>query len=364
MRLIFDAHADLAWIALAYNRDLTESLEHINRRESEMPHKKGWGEATSCLPEMRRGGIAVCGATLFGRTSPQELPRTQEYVRTDYDYRTQSMAYAAAQGQLAYYRQLEADGEIAIIRSSQQLGEHLRRCLTASGGDWPVGVIIAMEGADPIVEPSQVGQWYESGLRSAMLSHYGANNYAVGTGENGPLSKQGVELLAEFEKFNVILDLSHLSDQSFFECLDRFQGHVMASHSNCRELVPGDRQITDEQIRCLIERDAVIGIAFDAWMLVPGWKIGHSRPDGLTMSAVVDQIDRICQLAGSAEHVGIGSDVGAAYGSEQLPTDFKSIADLQKLEPLLASRGYDEADIDRIFFANWLRFFQKSLPSS
>jgi membrane dipeptidase len=364
MRLIFDAHADLAWIALAYNRDLTESLAQINQREIGMKREKGWGDATSCLPEMRRGAIAVCQGVVFARTNRNARPVTEEYLRTDYDYLTQSMAYAIAQGQLAYYRQLEAEGQMKILRTPRELDEHWQRCLAIETHDWPIGNIIAMEGADPIICPGQVEQWFASGLRSVMLSHYGKSQYAVGTGDDGPLTSRGKELLKEFERIGMILDVSHLSDQSFFEALKEFNGPVMASHSNCRALVPGNRQLTDEQIRRLIARDAVIGIVCDAWMLVPGWEIGVSQPDGLTMSSLVDQIDHVCQLAGNVHHVGLGSDVGAAYGTEQLPTDFKSIADLQGLTPLLTQRGYSRDEIDNIFHGNWLRYFRHSLPTS
>jgi membrane dipeptidase len=221
-----------------------------------------------------------------------------------------------------------------------------------------------MEGADPIVCPRQVEHWFDAGVRSVMLSHYGKSQFAVGTGDDGPLTPRGKELLKEFERIGMILDMSHLSDQSFNEAFDEFKGPMMASHSNCRALVPGNRQLTDKQIQRLIERDAVIGVACDAWMLVSGWQIGVSQPNGLTMSSLVDQIDHICQLAGSVRHVGIGSDVGAAYGREQLPTDFNSIADLQSLAPLLTERGYAGAEIDDIFHGNWLRFFRRTLPTS
>jgi membrane dipeptidase len=364
MRLIFDAHADLAWIALAYNRDLRETIAQINQREVGMKHEKGWGDATSSLPEMRHGGIAVCLGTLFARVNESEANRTSEYLRTDYDYGTQAMAYAVAQGQLAYYRQLEADDELVIIRTRHDLDEHWQRCKISQNGQWPVGVVIAMEGADPIVSPAQVEAWFNDGVRSVMLTHFGKSPYAVGTGDNGPLSNEGVELLKEFERSGIILDVSHLSDHSFFQALERYDGPVMASHSNCRALVPGNRQLTDQQLQCLIARDAVIGIACDAWMLVSGWQIGISQPNGVTMSAMVNQIDHICQLAGNARHVGIGSDVGAGYGTEQLPCDFKSIADLRRLEPLLAECGYDGPEIDGIFHENWLRFFRNSLPHS
>jgi len=363
MRLIFDAHADLAWIALACNRDLTETLGQINQREIGMKREKGWGDATSCLPEMRRGGIAVCLGTLFARTNRKADSCSKEYLRTDYDYGTQSMAHAIAQGQLAYYRQLESEGEMKIIRTPDELDEHWQHCLASASPVWPIGNIVAMECADPIVSPNQLEKWFRDGLRSVMLSHYGKSHYAVGTGDNGPLTHNGIELLKEFEQVGMILDMTHLSDHSFFEALEQFNGPVMASHSNCRALVPGDRQLTDEQIRLLISRDAVIGIACDAWMLVPGWEIGISQPKELTMASLVNQIDHICQLSGNVRNVGIGSDVGAAYGTEQLPSDFKSIADLQGLTTLLTQRGYSNSDIDSIFHGNWLRFFRNSLPT-
>jgi membrane dipeptidase len=160
----------------------------------------------------------------------------------------------------------------------------------------------------------------------------------------------------------MILDMTHLSDQSFFEAIDRFSGPVMASHNNCRALVPGDRQFSDQQIQRLVERDAVIGVVCDAWMLQPGWAIGSSRPDRLTLAALVDQIDHICQLAGNARHVGIGSDLDGGYGTEQTPSDLRTISGLQRLEPILSQRGYSDADIYGIFHGNWLAFFRRSLP--
>ena len=363
MRLIFDAHDDLAWIALSYDRDLTESIAQINEREKEMERRIGWGDATSCLPEMRRGGVAVCLGSLVARTKRASQPTTG-YRRTDLDYATQTLAYAVAQGQLAYYRMLAQQGEMALIGSVQELDEHWQRWERGGDARLPIGNIVSMECADPIVEPGQVEQWYQDGLRSVMLSHYGKSCYSVGTGDNGPLTPRGVELLKEFERVGMILDVTHLSDQSFFEALEKFNGPVMASHNNCRALVPGDRQFSDEQIRLLIEREAVIGVACDAWMLQAGWQIGHTQPEGLTLSALVDHVDHICQLAGNARHVGIGCDLGGGYGTEQMPTDLKTVANLQDLGPRLADRGYPNQEIDGIFHGNWLRFFRSSLPTS
>jgi membrane dipeptidase len=359
MRLIIDAHLDLSWNALSFNRDQVESIEQINQREASLHDNNARGHATTSLCEMRRGQIAICLGTLLARAKRH----VQGHRRTDLDYGTQSMAYAIAQGQLAYYHLLAEQGEMVMIRTARELDRHWQLWQVHPPERLPIGNILAMEGADPIVDPSQVEAWFNQGLRSVMLSHYGKSHYSVGTGDNGPLTAKGVELLKEFERVGMILDATHLSDQSFFQALECFCGPVMASHHNCRSLVPGDRQLSDEQIRLLLQRQAVIGVAFDAWMLKPGWQIGISQPEGLTMSAVVDHIDHICQLAGNTQHVGIGSDLDGGFGTEQAPSDLKTIADSQKLEPLLSQRGYNNTDIDNIFHGNWIRFFRKWLPA-
>ena len=385
MRLIFDTHLDLAWNALSWDRDVTLPLHQINARESGMGKKKKGtgpicrngpkgashkldlspfpprGRATVSLPEMRSGGVAVCLATVLVRAKPDVRPR-ETPPRNSVDYPTQSAAYAVGQGQMAYYRLLEEQGEVKILRTRGDLDAHWKRWREEERTKRPIGIILAMEGADPIVEPSQAPQWFADGMRSVGLAHYGKSRYAVGTGEVGPLSAAGVELLDEFERLGMILDVTHLSQPSFDEALKRFGGPVMASHNNCRALVPGDRQFSDDQIRRLVARDAVIGVALDAWMLYPGWKIGETSREVVALDAVADHVDHICQLAGNARHVGIGSDLDGGFGTEQTPTGIDTIADLQKLAGMLSNRGYSEEHIDAVFHGNWLGFFQRHLP--
>jgi membrane dipeptidase len=160
------------------------------------------------------------------------------------------------------------------------------------------------------------------------------------------------------EECGMILDMTHMADESFWEALTIFHGPVLASHNNCRALVPGDRQYSDDQVRAMVERDGVIGAVFDAWMLVPDWKI--SKPNTATLESVVDQIDHICQIAGNARHVAIGSDLDGGYGTEQTPTDLQTIADLQKIPDILRLRGYSEVDIAGVFHGNWMRFFERA----
>jgi membrane dipeptidase len=198
---------------------------------------------------------------------------------------------------------------------------------------------------------------YEYGLRALGPAHYGEGRYAPGTGTDGGLTPLGRELVVEMDRLGIILDATHLTDDAFWESLDLFTGPVWASHNNCRALVPDQRQFSDEQLKALIERDAVIGAVFDAWMMHPGWKRGTTTPEqaDLKIERIVDHIDHICQLAGNTRHCGIGSDLDGGYGTEQTPMDLKSIADLQRLTTILADRGYSQEDVEAIMHGNWIR---------
>jgi membrane dipeptidase len=306
----------------------------------------------------------VCLGTILVRAKRQVQPE-HGHRRIDLDVGTQDIAFAHGQGQLAYYRMLEARGEIRFIKNQQQLQSHWTRWQSASGAEratLPVGLILAMEGADPIVSPAQAESWWNDGLRVVGLAHYGPSHYAVGTGDSGPLTPAGIELVRQLQRLGMILDLTHSSDPSFWQAVELFHGPVMASHNNCRALVPGDRQFADEQLKLLIERGGVIGAALDAWMLKPGFVIGKTAGAEVPLESVIDHIDHICQLAGNARHAAIGSDLDGGFGTEQCPAGFETIADLQKIARLLRDRGYSEADIDLIFWGNWLRFLLAALP--
>ena len=362
MRSIIDTHLDLSWNALSFKRDLTLPLADVNRAEAGLGDQRFRGRATTTLPEMRRGNIAVCFGTLLAR-----VPRsgTPQYLAGDLDFRVADMAHAAALGQLAYYQALEDRDEVRLIRTREDLDAHWRAWHEAEpepGEKRAVGLVVAMEGADPIVAPSQAELWFDAGLRCASLVHYGTSAYAVGTGEEGPITPAGRALLAEFERLGIVLDVTHLSDRSFADALGSYGGPVVASHNNCRALVPHQRQFSDEQLRALIDRGGIIAVACDAWMLTPGFVVGETQGDVVSIDAIADHIDHICSLAGNASHVAIGSDLDGGYGTEQTPAGLDTIADLQKLDGILSSRGYSEENIDAIFHGNVLRLLREHLP--
>jgi len=359
MRLIIDLHLDLSWNALSFNRDLTETIAEIDRHEAGMADHPARGHTTVSLPEMRRAGVAVCLGTLLARAKPAVRP-ANGFARADLDYGSQSIAYAAAQGQLAYYRLLEQQGHIQMIQTAGELANLWQRWQGAS--DEPIGLILSMEGADPIVNAEQAEEWYNAGLRVASLAHYGQSPYAMGTGGSGPLTVEGIKLLRAFDNLGMILDVTHLCEPSFFQALEEFDGPVLASHHNCQALVPGDRQLSDEQIKVLAGRKAVIGVALDAWMLYPGWVKGETSTSVVGLEALAKHIDYICQLTGNVSNAAIGSDLDGTFGNEQTPHDLKTIADLQKLAGILSKYGYSDKDIDDIFHGNSLRLLMRALP--
>jgi membrane dipeptidase len=226
----------------------------------------------------------------------------------------------------------------------------------------PIGYILSLEGADSLVTPDHLARAHEYGLRALGPAHYGPGRYANGTDAQGGLNSRGKQLLQEMERLNVILDATHLCDDAFWDAMNLFDGPVWASHNNCRALVDHNRQFSDEMILALIEKGAVIGGALDAWMMVPGWVRGQSTPEALqcNLEKIVDHLDHICQLAGNALHVGIGTDLDGAFGKEQCPYDLETIADLQQIPPSLATRGYSQTDIENIMHGNWLRFLKKA----
>jgi membrane dipeptidase len=346
--LVVDAHLDLSWNALNWNRDLTSTVGEIRALETGM-NEKNRGTNTVAFPEMRKGEVAVCLATLLARASGLAEPML--------DYRNQEIAFAMAQGQLAYYRVMESKRQLRMLRDWKSLKSHVQEW-KADQSSTPLGFILAMEGADPILSPQQAPQWWHDGLRVVGLAHYGRSAYAHGTASSGGLTPAGRGLLKSMAEVGMILDVTHLADESFWEALDIFHGPVIASHNNCRSLVPGDRQFTDDQLRCLIEREAVIGVAFDAWMLYPEWVPGKSSNSLVSLEAVVDHIDRISQLAGNARHAAIGSDLDGGYGTEQCPGDLDTIVDLQRIPDLMRKRGYRETDIEGVLNGNWMHFFE------
>lgn len=340
---------------MEWNRDLRLPAHAINRREEGLHDKPDRGNATVSLPELRNGNIGLVVATQIARYVAPGNPLP--------GWHSPQQAWAQTQGQLAWYKAMEAEGEMVQIANLQALENHMALWKNDTpAAQKPIGYILSLEGADSVVTLKHLETAYNYGLRAVGPAHYGPGRYAQGTDATGFMGEAGRALLKEMERLNIILDATHLCEDSFWEALDHFNGPVWASHSNVRALVNHNRQFSDDQIKELINRGAVIGGALDAWMLVPLWVRGKSTPQAMqcNLETVVDHLDHICQLAGNSLHIGIGSDLDGAFGREQCPYDLETIADLQKLPALFKKRGYSETDIENIMHGNWLRFLRKA----
>ncbi|MEH3114812.1 dipeptidase [Pedobacter terrae] len=350
-----DAHLDLSMNALEWNRDLTREVSAINQREQGLTDKPDRALATVSLPELRKGDIGLVVATQIAR-----------YVAPDNHlpgWHSAQQAWAQTQGQLAWYKAMEDAGEMFQVHNLETLEKQITLWQNDQpASEKPIGYILSLEGADSFITPQYLERAWQNGLRAVGPAHYGPGRYAQGTDATGKMTALGHQLLKEMERLNVILDATHLCDDSFWDALGRFNGHIWASHNNCRSLVNDNRQYSDEQIKALIDRGAVIGAALDAWMMVPNWQRGISQPKAMNcnLEVMIDHIDHICQLAGNALHVGIGSDLDGAFGKEQCPYDLETIADLQKVPDLFRKRGYTHADVENLMHGNWLRFLRKA----
>ena len=350
--MIFDAHLDLAMNAMEWNRDLRLPIAEIRARESHLTDKSDRGNGTVCFPELRRAEVGLCMATQIARYVKPPNRRS--------GWNSPEQTWAQTQGQLAWYREMEAQGELVQVTDWPGLQAQLELWNSPASSNTdtrPIGCILTLEGADSIVTLAHLERAFASGLRAIGPAHYGPGTYAQGTDATGGLGSRGRDLLREMERLGIILDVTHLCDESFWEALDCFQGPVWASHTNCRALAPGPRQFSDDQIKALVERGAVIGGVLEASMLMPHWVKGTSPAEaGCRLEKLLDHYDHICQIAGNAHHCGLGSDLDGGFGREQSPADIDTIADLQKLPDLLYARGYTEEDVRKIMHKNFVQF--------
>ena len=352
---IVDAHLDLAMNALEWNRDLRQPIKNINEREKSLTDKPDRGHATVCLSELRKGNTGLVVATQIGRyVAPESFMP---------GWHSPEQAWAQTQGQLAWYKAMEEQGEMVQIKDLRSLNIHLDIWNDGTSNEQkPIGFILSLEGADSLITVDHLERAHEYGLRAVGPGHYGPGRYANGTNATGEMGKDGLELLKKMQELNIILDATHLCDDAFWQAMNNFQGNVWASHNLCRSIVDHNRQFSDDMIKVLIERGAVIGAAFDAWMIVPGWERGKSTPKNMScnIGKIIDHIDHICQLAGNCLHVGIGSDLDGAFGKEQCPYDLETIADLQIITSLLSKRGYSNSNIENIMHKNWISFLRRA----
>ncbi len=329
MRIV-DAHLDLSHNALAGREVLRPAAEQT---------PGGGGIPTVGLPDLRRGGVGLVCATIFC------APAYDGHA----GYATADEAAAEGRRHLAWYLDQ---------REARQLSLVTRRRHVNNGGAEPQAILL-LEGADPLRHEQDVHEWHAAGLRAVGLAWRGTR-HAGGTGCPGPLTAEGVELVGHLDRRGIIHDASHLAEQSFWQLLDVSAGPVMASHSNCRAIVFTDRQLSDDMARAIFARGGVIGINFFDKFLLPPAQYKKRRA---TLADVVAHVRHLCDLAGDADHVGLGTDMDGGLGRDEIPVEITTSGDLPRVADALTAAGFDGAAVAGIMGGNWERYFRDHLPA-
>jgi len=361
--IVVDAHEDLAWNGLTFGRDYTLSVAETRAREvgTETPIHNG--HTLLGWPEWIRGRVAVIFATLFAaparwRNGPWDTQCYADAEEAHNLYRTSLDFYWRLVG--------EHPDKFYLIRTREDLEQVVDGWQSEEPSENRVGLVILMEGADGVRRPAELPEWYEAGVR-ILGPAWSGTCYAGGTGEPGPLSDDGRALLDVMADLKMILDLSHMTEEGVLEALDRYQGSVIASHSNPLARLPHsakpERHLSDYVISQIAERDGVIGIVPFNRFLKDGWSPSDGR-QAVTIDDVIAHIDHICQVVGDAVHVGLGSDFDGGFGVDKVPLGLDSVADLRLIGGALSARGYNSRDVEAILGGNWLRVLRCALPEN
>ncbi len=350
--LIVDAHLDIAYNVLEYGRDPLKTVEQTRSIE---PADHPNGGATVSFPQLREAGVGLVFGTIF--IMPEASASGHE---TKMVYHDAQSAHRIGMQQLDYYRRLAdvEDNHLRLVGDRASLDELL---VSLKGNDQPLlGIVPLMEGADPIRAPEELELWFEKGVRVIGLA-WDDTRYAAGAwrGSKHGLTNEGRALLEVMNEFSLILDLTHMSEKASLEALDQYEGTVVATHSNSRILVPGERQLSDTQIRAIGQRDGVIGTVLFNKFLRPGYKIGDPK-ELVTLDHVIAHIDHVCQTLGDACHVGIGSDMDGGFGLADTPAEIDTSADLPLIADRLLKSGYEESDVAQIMGGNWLNLLRST----
>jgi membrane dipeptidase len=379
--LIVDSHEDLAWNMVTFGRDYTRSASETRRLEAGSQTPVQNGDTLLGWRDYQQGQIGLIFATLFAAPT-----RHKEYALETQVYATADEAHQLYQKQLDRYHRLvdehpnhfrlvETLGDLDSVLISWKNNAEIMERSTAdrqpeeSQADDPpgnpVGLVVLMEGAEGVRAPQELEEWYRRGVR-LIGPAWAGTRFCGGTREPGPLTAEGYALLEGMAQFGLILDLSHMDEKAALQALDSYPGTIVASHANALALLKGsdsNRHLSDQVLQGLLDRDGMTGIVAYNSFLQAGWKRGDRR-DLVSLQQVAAQIDYVCQMAGDAQHVGLGSDFDGGFGWQSVPAEINTVADLQKLAPLLEEKGYTRTDIAAILGENWVARLRANLPAS
>jgi membrane dipeptidase len=345
--MIIDGHEDLALNVLADGRNYLTSARKIREVEAGAGLESTNGVCMLGYEDWRAADVRVIVATIQAIPREHAQPGEPTYVTTE-------AAYRQARAQLDIYRDWDAhDSRIRIVETGAQLDE-----LVADSAR-PIGLVLLMENADSIRDVDELTWWWEQGLRFIGPAWH-SNRYSGSSMTGGRLTDLGRRLLDEMSRIGFVLDITHMSDESAREALDRYEGVVVATHANARRTVDRDRLLADDVVYEIAARDGVIGVLPLNWALDSEWK--EKGKADITLDAVVTAIDDLRDLTGGTRHIAIGTDFDGGQGAESAPAELDTIADLPKLAERLERRSYSAEEIEPIMSGNWLRVLSRALP--
>ncbi len=359
--LIVDAHEDIAFNMLSFKRDYRRPAHETRRLEKGSQTVVYNGDCLLGWPEYHQGGVGVIFSTIFA--APK---RASEGEWDTVTYANQAEALKLYRQQLDLYHRLadEQPDYFRLIKTKKDL-EAVVKPWQEGREDAPLGLVVLMEGAEAIAHPSELEEWWQRGLH-ILGPAWAGNRFCGGTREPGPLTPAGYELLDGMAQYGFVLDLSHMDAPACLQAIDHYPGRIIATHSNAITPIKGwesNRLLPDSVIRGILDRDGVIGIVPLNSFLKTGWRRGHDRAE-VPLSVIANQIDYICQMAGSAKQVGLGTDFDGGFGVQSVAPEIDTIADLPKLGPLLQEKGYSDQDLEAIFGGNWLGVLRSTLPET
>jgi membrane dipeptidase len=320
-----DGHLDLAYLAVE-GRDLTAADPAV----------------CVTLPALRAAGLELAFATIF--TEPDGHGADPASYRDPDDVEG---AAAAGRRQLDVYEDLVRRGEVRLVRTRGDLERDRSAAL---------GLLLLMEGADPIASPQDVAWWHARGLRMVGLTWARGTRYAGGNATTGGLTAAGIELVSALDRCGIVHDASHLSDAAFDGLCTHASGPLVATHSNCRALNgPDQRHLRDEQIRTIDERDGIVGLNLYTRFLAAEGRA--------TIDDCVRHVEHVAGVMGHRRGVALGSDMDGGFDAESLPVGLERPESLVHLADALAARGWSAHEIDGFRGGNWRRFLERVLPA-
>ncbi len=356
-RILIDAHEDIAYSALTFNRDYSKSAADTRKTElfTEIPNRNG--QTMLGYADWQKANVGIIFSTLFVMHKRYQQGDWEKMVFTNFQE-----ARTLLQQQVDFYSRLEDDlpEKFVLLRTTSDYQNHWERLNNSTCTSYPIGMVLLMEGAEGLKHPQEIENWYQQGVRIVGPSWAGGR-FSGGIYESGGLTNDGRLLLEIMLDLGMGVDVAHMGEKAVHQTLDIYEGVVLCSHANSKSLLNGqggDRHLTDEIIRKISERDGVMGIVPYNQFLLANWTKSCAR-DKVTLEHYANHIDHICQITGSARHVAIGTDFDGGYGYPDVPLELNTIGDLPQVDAILATRGYNQNEISAIFALNWKRILDR-----